>query len=82
LAVLPSAAVPLWQLAQPVEMPAWLKPAPRKLVVEVWQVSQAAVVATWVADLPSAMVPLWQVAQPDEIPAWFIAVPANVVVLR
>ena len=38
--------------------------APAKLVVLLWQLSQAAVVTMWVADLPRAVVPLWQEAQP------------------
>jgi hypothetical protein len=49
-------------------MPVWLNVAPVKVVVDRWQVSQAAVVGTWVAALPRAVVPLWHVAQPLTIP--------------
>jgi len=38
-----------------------------------WQVSQLAVVATWLLGLPVAFWPLWQVAQvPGVTPVWFI----------
>jgi hypothetical protein len=50
-------------------MPLWLNTAPEKVVVERWQVSHAAAVATWVADLPVARLPLWQEAQAVVIPA-------------
>jgi hypothetical protein len=62
-------------------MPVWLKAAPAKLAVLLWQVSQAAVVATWVAGLPVAVLPLWQLAQPDVMPVWLNAAPAKLVVL-
>ena len=69
---MPVAVVPLWQLAQPDVMPVWLNAAPAKLAVLLWQVSQAAVVATWVAGLPVAVAPLWQLAHalmaPDAAP--------------
>ncbi len=65
----PVADEPLWQLAQPVEMPAWLKAAPANDVVDLWQLSHAAVVATCPADLPVASDPLWQLAHPDAMPA-------------
>jgi hypothetical protein len=58
----------LWQLAQPVVMPLWLNTAPVKVVVERWQVSHAAAVVTWLADLPVARLPLWQEAQPVVMP--------------
>ena len=56
-----------------------------KLVVDLWQVSQAAVVAMWVLGLvtgttPAKVLPLWQVEQPVVMPVWFIVVPANDVV--
>ena len=45
---LPSACVPLWQVAQdPVATPAWLNAAPAKLVVLKWQDSQPALVVRW-----------------------------------
>jgi hypothetical protein len=61
LVVLPVAEMPLWQLEQPLVMPAWLKVFAQ--VVVTWQLSQAAVVAMWVGPLPMARVPLWQDAQ-------------------
>jgi hypothetical protein len=48
----------LWQLAQPLVMPVWFIFPPLKLVVELWHVSQVAVVAMWVDDLPNAVLPL------------------------
>jgi hypothetical protein len=45
-----------------------LNVAPKNVVVDRWQVSQAAVVGTCVAALPRAVVPLWHVAQPLTIP--------------
>ena len=45
------------------EWPVIVKP-----VVDLWQLSQAAVVVTWFAGLPNAVVPLWHVAQPVVIP--------------
>ena len=55
-------------------------------MVDLWQVSQVAVVAMWVAVLatgttPAKLLPLWQVEQPDVMPVWFIAVPLKLVVL-
>ena len=58
----------------------WFIAVPAKLVVDLWQVSQDAVVAIWVLGLPSAVDPLWQVAQPVVMPVWFIAPVLNVVV--
>ncbi len=56
---LPGAWLPLWQLAhRPVTVGvavAWLNVAPAHVVVEVWQVSHCAVVATCVAGLASAL---------------------------
>ena len=62
-------------------MPVWLNFASKKLVVEVWQLSHAAVVATWAVDLPLADFPLWQLAQPVVMPAWLNLAPVNVLVL-
>jgi hypothetical protein len=61
-------------------MPVWLKVAPKNDVVDLWQVSQAAVVCTWFAGLPLAVVPLWQLAQPVVMPVWLKAAPKNEVV--
>lgn len=59
LDITPTAAAPLWQVEQlPGAMPVWLKVAPVNVVVDLWQVSQLAVVRTWVADLPIAVEPL------------------------
>jgi hypothetical protein len=61
--------VPLWQLLQPLVMPAWENVAGIHAVV-VWQLSQAAVVGTWLAGLPVDFTPSWQVAQlPGATPA-------------
>jgi hypothetical protein len=58
LATTPLAVLP-WQLEQvPATTPVWLNAAPANDVVDLWQVSHAAVVAMWVADLPLAVVPL------------------------
>jgi hypothetical protein len=73
--------VPLWQVAQPLTIPAWLNVAGFQAAV-LWHVSHAAVVATCPTGFVVAKVPLWQVAQPAVIPVWFIFVPANVTVLR
>jgi hypothetical protein len=68
-------------------MPVWFIAAPPlKLVVLLWQVSQAAVVAMWVLGLlkgvtPANAAPLWQVEQPLVMPVWFMAVPEKLVVL-
>ena len=44
---LPRAVAPLWQVAhEPGTTPVWLNVAPVKLVVLLWHVSHAAVVAT------------------------------------
>ena len=56
-----------------------------KLVVELWHVSQAAVVAIWLLGLKSGVTPwnaapLWQVEQPLVIPVWFMVVPAKLAV--
>jgi hypothetical protein len=65
-------------------MPAWFIAAPvLKLVVFLWQVSHAAVVAMCVAGFAFTVVklPPWQVAQPVVIPLWFITAGLNAVVL-
>ena len=41
-----------------------------QLLVDLWHVSHAAVVATCVAFLPVAVVPLWQLAQVPVTPVW------------
>ena len=52
---LPSALLPLWQVAQlPAATPAWLKVAVAQDVVELWQVLHWAVVAICVAGLVCA----------------------------
>ena len=64
-------------------MPVWFIAAPvLKLVVFLWQVSQAAVVAMWVAGLAFTVVklPPWQVAQPVVMPVWFITAGLKAVV--
>jgi hypothetical protein len=67
LVVLPVAVVPLWQVEQTVAAVKvlWLTLVPSQLVVDLWQLSQVAVVERWVADLPVRLVPLWQLAQPE-----------------
>ena len=47
------------------------------MLVDLWHVSHAAVVATCVAFLPVAVVPLWQLAQVPVTPLWL-----NVTVLQ
>ncbi len=48
----------------------WLKVAGFQALV-LWQLSQAAVVGIWPADLPVAVLPLWQVEQaPGATPVW------------
>jgi hypothetical protein len=44
----------------------WLTLVPAHVVVDLWQVSQVAVVAMWFPERTVAVVPpLWQVAQPE-----------------
>ena len=66
LAVLPVALVPLWQLEQVVALVKvlWSALAPVQVVLDLWQLSQLAVVDRWLAVLPVATVPLWQLEQP------------------
>ena len=66
MALLPVALVPLWQLVQVVAevKVLWSALAPSHLLLDLWQLSQAAVVPRWLLLLPLAMVPLWQVEQP------------------
>ena len=61
-------------------MPVWFIVVPAKLVVDLWQVSQPAVVWICVAGLPKAVEPLWQLAQPLTMPVWFIFAPAKLIV--
>ena len=42
--VYPRLSIPLWQVAQPVVMPVWFIAPVLKVVVDLWHVSQAAVV--------------------------------------
>jgi hypothetical protein len=56
LVVLPLAVVPLWQLAQPVFIPVWFIIVGLKAAVDLWQVSQAALVGICVVGLPFAAV--------------------------
>jgi hypothetical protein len=55
-------------VAHPVEMPVWFMRADEKDAVDVWQVSQAWVVGTWLVGFPGAVVPLWQEAQLPVMP--------------
>ena len=66
LAVLPVALVPLWQLEQLVAVVKvlWSALAPLQVVLDLWQVSQLAVVRICPLFLPVAVVPLWQLEQP------------------
>jgi hypothetical protein len=77
LALLPVALVPLWQLEQLVALVnvLWSALAPVQIVVDLWQLSQLAVVERWLAVLPVATVPLWQLEQPvlTETLAWNLA---------
>jgi hypothetical protein len=79
--VSPVAVAPLWQAAQPLVMPVWLKAAPAQLAVPAWQVEHSAVVATWLLPFPCApdvpwltKLPLWQELQAMPLAAaWFMA---------
>ena len=66
LAVLPVALLPLWQLEQLVAevKVLWSALAPLQVVLDLWQLSQPAVVDRWPLFLPVATVPLWQLEQP------------------
>ena len=66
LAVLPVALLPLWQLEQLVAAVKvlWSALAPLQVVLDLWQVSQLAVVRICPLFLPVAVVPLWQLEQP------------------
>jgi hypothetical protein len=67
--VTPANAVPLWQVAQPVVMPAWFITVPAKLTVDLWQVSQDALVGMWLVGFAKPAPPiLWQEAQPVVMP--------------
>ena len=63
---LPVAVLPLWQVEQVVAAVnvLWSTDAPVQTLVDLWQVSHAAVVWIWFDDLPGAggKLPLWQVA--------------------
>lgn len=55
----PLALAPLWQEAHdPGVTPVWLKAAPEKVEVDLWQLSQAAVVCICPLGLPNAVLPL------------------------
>ena len=66
LAVLPVALLPLWQLEQLVALVKvlWSALAPLQVLLDLWQLSQPAVVDRWPLFLPVATVPLWQLEQP------------------
>ena len=66
MALLPVALVPLWQLVHVVALVKvlWSALAPIQIVVDLWQLSQFAVVDRCDAVLPVATVPLWQLEQP------------------
>ena len=66
LAVLPVALLPLWQLEQLVAevKVLWSALAPLQVLLDLWQLSQPAVVDRWPLFLPVATVPLWQLEQP------------------
>ena len=66
MAGLPVAAIPLWQLEQLVAVVKvlWSALAPLQVVLDLWQLSQPAVVDRWLLFLPVATVPLWQLEQP------------------
>jgi hypothetical protein len=74
--VTPANAAPLWQVAQPLVMPAWFMVVPAKLAVDLWQVSQLVAVGIWLFGFANPLPPtVWHVAQPVVIPLWFIAAP-------
>ena len=75
---LPVAFCPSWQEAQPVVIPVWSIPAPEKVVVDLWQVSQGSLVWTWPPGLPTAVWPLWHDAQFVVMPLCTNWAPANV----
>ena len=60
------ALVPLWQLEQLVAVVKvlWSALAPLQVVLDLWQLSQPAVVDRWLLFFPVAVVPLWQLEQP------------------
>ena len=66
LTVLPVALLPLWQLEQLVALVKvlWSALAPLQVVLDLWQLSQPAVVDRWLLFLPVATVALWQLEQP------------------
>jgi hypothetical protein len=78
---LPTAVVPLWQVAHAAAVPLWLNRAPANVTVLLWQVSHGALVATCRVGLPTAVVPLWQVAHAAAVPLWLNRAPANITVL-
>jgi hypothetical protein len=56
----------LWQLVHVVALVnvLWSALAPVHIVVNLWQLSQPAVVDRWLAVLPVATAPLWQLEHP------------------
>lgn len=68
-ALRPDALVPLWQLKQPVVMPACVNVDGRQASVE-WQVLQVAVVGICEGPRPCAVVLLWQEAQVPVTCVW------------
>ena len=70
-----------WQVAQPLVIPAWFITVPAKLVVDLWQVAQSAVVGMWPVPCGFGVTPVkavpvalaaWHVVQPLVMPLWFI----------
>ena len=61
-------------------MPVWSTDAPSQVAVDLWQVSQAAVVCTWPVGLPVAIVPLWQDAQAPTTWLWSTFAPVQTTV--
>ncbi|OIN93268.1 MAG: hypothetical protein AUJ20_04730 [Comamonadaceae bacterium CG1_02_60_18] len=67
----------MWQLAQLVALVKvlWSALAPFHVLVDLWQLSHAAVVDKWPLFLPVAVLPLWQLEQllVTETLAWNLA---------
>src|SRR5258705_5314059 len=69
VAGIPVAATPLWQLAQLLVTPWWVKNAPAQVSV-VWQASHSRSVTMCLGPLPCACTPLWQVEQLPRTWVW------------
>ena len=76
--VTPVKAIPValaaWQVVQPPAMPVWFICVPAKLVVDLWQVAQSAVVGMWPVPCGFGVTPVKAI--PVALAAWHVVQPA------